>query len=71
MRIETLRARRHAPPAGWPVATFERVTDALAAALVAAHRRYQGAAAKTDAECRYVDRHSASSRLGAPAREVG
>ena len=30
-----LRPQRHAPPAGWPVVAFERLTDALAAALVA------------------------------------
>jgi hypothetical protein len=29
-------ARRHEPPAGWPRATFEAITDALASALVIA-----------------------------------
>ena len=36
MNVADLEPRRHAPPEGWPVETFERVTDALAAALVAA-----------------------------------
>jgi hypothetical protein len=31
--------RRHEPPAGWPSETFDALTDALAAALVAAVRR--------------------------------
>jgi hypothetical protein len=31
--------RRHELPAGWSPETFETVTDALAAALVAAYRR--------------------------------
>jgi hypothetical protein len=34
-----LEPRRHAPPADWPPAVFEAVTDALAQALVAAVRR--------------------------------
>jgi hypothetical protein len=36
-----LGPRRHDPPEGWPPEVFERVTDALAAALVAAVRREQ------------------------------
>jgi hypothetical protein len=36
---ERLEPRRHGPPPGWPAETFERLTDALAAALVAAIRR--------------------------------
>ena len=36
---ERLEPRRHAPPPGWPAETFERVIDAIAAALVAAYRR--------------------------------
>jgi hypothetical protein len=35
----TLEPQRHQPPAGWDAATFERVTDALAAVLIAAYRR--------------------------------
>jgi hypothetical protein len=34
-----LQPRRHEPPPGWPPAVFETVTDALAAALVAAITR--------------------------------
>jgi hypothetical protein len=34
-----LQPRRHAPPAGWADDVYARVTDALAAALVAAVRR--------------------------------
>jgi hypothetical protein len=34
-----LEPRRHAPPPDWPAEVFEAVTDALAAALVAAVRR--------------------------------
>ncbi len=34
-----LTPRRHATPKGWPPEVFENVTDALAAALVAAVRR--------------------------------
>lgn len=33
-----LEPRRHAPPEGWNAQTFETVTSALAAALVAAYR---------------------------------
>jgi hypothetical protein len=33
--------QRHDPPPGWDAATFARVTDAIAAALVAAYRRQQ------------------------------
>src|SRR4030095_13391627 len=35
----TLEPQRHQPPAGWDAATFERVTDALAAVLIAGYRR--------------------------------
>jgi hypothetical protein len=34
-----LEPRHHEPPAGWDAATFARVTDALAAVLIAAYRR--------------------------------
>jgi hypothetical protein len=34
-----LQPHRHTPPDGWPPEVFERVTDALAAALVSAVRR--------------------------------
>jgi hypothetical protein len=36
---QPLQARRHDPPEGWIREVFERVTDALAAALAAAYRR--------------------------------
>lgn len=39
MNAETLRAQRHDPPKGWPPEVFEKVTDALASALVAVVRR--------------------------------
>ena len=39
MNPDALEPKRHAPPEGWDVTTFEAVTDALAAALVAAVRR--------------------------------
>jgi hypothetical protein len=35
----SLEPRRHDPPSGWTRETFEGVTDALAAALVAAIER--------------------------------
>lgn len=38
MIVADLVARRHAPPAGWDAETFERVTDALALALLSAYR---------------------------------
>jgi len=34
-----LQPRWHAPPPGWPRETFEQLTDALAAALVAVAAR--------------------------------
>jgi hypothetical protein len=34
-----IQPQRHATPAGWPPDVFERLTDALAAALVGAYRR--------------------------------
>jgi hypothetical protein len=39
VNIAGLSPRRHDPPIGWDREVFERLTDALAAALVAAHRR--------------------------------
>jgi hypothetical protein len=39
--LASLRATRHDPPEGWSAETFERVTDALAAALIAAVRRVE------------------------------
>jgi hypothetical protein len=39
MNVNDLMPRRHAPPEGWDAQTFERVTDAIAAAFVAAVRR--------------------------------
>jgi hypothetical protein len=35
-----MRPERHEPPPGWPPEVFERVTEALAAALVSAYRRH-------------------------------
>jgi hypothetical protein len=37
--VAALQPQRHEPPPGWPRETFERLTAALAAALVAAYRR--------------------------------
>jgi hypothetical protein len=39
MNVAELQPRRHDPPPGWDAETFGQLTDALAAALVAAHRR--------------------------------
>ena len=39
MDTTTLRPHRHDPPGGWGAEMFERVTDAMAAALVSAYRR--------------------------------
>jgi hypothetical protein len=39
VNVSSLMPRRHAPPEGWPSGVFEKVTDAIAAALVAAVRR--------------------------------
>ena len=39
--VSTLRPQRHEPPAGWSAETFDKVTTALAMALVTAHRRDQ------------------------------
>jgi hypothetical protein len=39
MTPAALEPRRHDPPTGWSSETFEHLTDALAAALVAAYRR--------------------------------
>lgn len=50
MNILTLRAQRHAPPPGWGAETFERLTDALAAALVAAVRRRQAEEGEQDSD---------------------
>jgi hypothetical protein len=43
--VTALQPTRHDPPPGWPPEVFERVTDALAAALVAAYRRLEEARA--------------------------
>lgn len=39
MNVSTLRPQRHEPPPEWPREAFERLTNALAQALVAAYRR--------------------------------
>jgi hypothetical protein len=39
VNVETLQPRRHDPPPGWSAEIFERVTDAIAAALVTTYRR--------------------------------
>ena len=46
-----LEPRRHEPPEGWAPETFEAVTDALAAVLVAAvsRRQREGAAGESQA----------------------
>jgi len=41
MNVDQLEPRRHAPPPGWPVETFEVVTTALAQALLTALRRLE------------------------------
>jgi hypothetical protein len=38
--VTPLQPQRHEPPAGWPPEVFKRLTDALAAALVASYRRH-------------------------------
>lgn len=44
MRVAAiLEPRRHEPPEDWPAEVFERLTDALAAALTASWRRAEGA----------------------------
>jgi hypothetical protein len=50
MTIERLQARRREAPPGWDVAAFDRVTDALAAALVGAYRRGEMCAPEPEAE---------------------
>jgi hypothetical protein len=44
VNVADLMPRHHDPPPGWDAQTFERVTAALAAALVTAYRRAEGAA---------------------------
>ena len=39
MNVSTLAPRRHDPPEGWSPETFQRVTDALAAALISSYKR--------------------------------
>jgi hypothetical protein len=39
VNVAELRARGHESPSDWPPEVFERVTDALATALVACVRR--------------------------------
>lgn len=39
MNAETVRPQRHEPPEGWDAQTFDKVTSALALALVTAYRR--------------------------------
>ena len=41
MTEEFLEPRRHEPPDGWTRETFEKVTNALARALVAAVRQHE------------------------------
>lgn len=48
MNVADLRPRRHEPPQGWGAETFELLTDALAAALVAAVRRRQATEGEQD-----------------------
>jgi hypothetical protein len=37
--VEALKPHRHDPPPGWSPETFEKLTEALAAAIVAVIRR--------------------------------
>jgi hypothetical protein len=53
---ESLQPRRHVPPPDWPAEVFARVTDAIAAALVAAVRRA-------------ADAPDAAGKAGAVSRE--
>jgi hypothetical protein len=46
----SLQPRRHDPPAGWDRAVFDRVTAAIAAAMVAAVRRGQAEHAEAEAD---------------------
>lgn len=46
MNVEALLPRRHAAPAGWSGEVFDRVTDALAGALVSSFRRAEHEARK-------------------------
>jgi len=46
--LAPLEPRRHDPPPGWSRETFERVTDALASALVATYRRATAATHRAD-----------------------
>jgi hypothetical protein len=41
VNVADLQPRRHDPPGGWDSQTFEQITDAIAAALVAAVRRQE------------------------------
>ena len=50
MNVTDLDARRHDPPSGWPADAFARLTDALAAALVASYRRRDDEAQPEPAE---------------------
>ena len=59
---ERLEPRRHDPPDGWPPEVFEVLTDALAAALVAAVRR---AADEPDAAVETVERESIVATVSA------
>jgi hypothetical protein len=43
VKVDDLEPRRHEPPAGWSREVFEAVTDALAAALLAALERERSA----------------------------
>ena len=52
LAIATLEPRRHDAPPGWNAETFERLTDALAAALVSAYRRGIEAQGPPDVEAR-------------------
>jgi hypothetical protein len=60
--VAALRPRRHVPPTGWPAETFERVTDSIAAALLAAVRR---AADESDATVETVERESIAATVSA------
>lgn len=71
MNVAALEPRRHAPPQGWAAATFERLTDALAAALVAAVRHGSVTLTEPSGETGREPPSAASDAEPAPTAEPG